>query len=365
MKSLTDNKRTAISLLIITIFLFTGCTEKNEEKSVTLIKMGGATMMTSMAAGTIDAMICWEPWNSLVFSEGIGEYLVNSSEIWPHHPCCILAADYNWYEKVGEEKGDDILKRVALAHLRANEWIDEALPKDSENHSKLLTYAKELTGKNESVIELANRNIDFDYDLDLTGIKTYADKLMEYGLFESSKWEASGYVSTDAYINSIVERKYIGWAKEHEADTNLSLPEEISLRIGYLSADLHHLTLFVAKEEGFFSDCNISVTLHDPFVNGAAEMQDGFKQDTIDIGYLGIAPAMIQGINANDFGKNDARINVIASVNYDGTAIMVRKGIGINSVKDLAGKRLAYPGPGTVQHFLALTACEKSGIKAL
>jgi NitT/TauT family transport system substrate-binding protein len=368
MKNLAYNKRTMIGLLTVTIFLsiyFTGCIGKNEEKSVTLIKLNGPAMMTSMEAGTIDAIIAWEPWPALAFSEGVGEYLTNSSEIWSHHPCCVLAADWNWYEEIGQERVDEILNYVTLAHLRATEWIAKALPKDSRNHSKLLNYAKELCGKDESVIELAIKNIDFDYNFDHAAINNYAERLMEYGLFDPSKWEESGYVSTAEYIDSTVDERYIDWAKEHKDDPNLSLTEEVSLRIGYLIADLHHLALFVAKEEGFYSDYNINVTLHDPFVNGAAEMQDGFKQNTIQVGYLGIAPAMIQGINANYFNKNDAKVKLIASVNYNGSALMVRKGSNINGIKDLAGKKVGIPGPGTVQYFLALIACEKSGIKAL
>jgi ABC-type nitrate/sulfonate/bicarbonate transport system substrate-binding protein len=32
-------------------------------------------------------------------------------------------------------------------------------------------------------------------------------------------------------------------------------------------------------------------------------------------------------------------------------------------MKDLEGKTLAYPGPGTVQHFLVLMAAEQDGAK--
>jgi len=129
---------------------------------------------------------------------------------------------------------------------------------------------------------------------------------------------------------------------------------EHEIIIGYLQADLHHLALFIALEKGWFEEEGLKITTR-VYQNGMAEM-DGFKAGEIDIGYLGIAPALIKKINAN------INITVVAAVNVNGSAIIVGKNSQIDSLEDLAGKNIAIPGYGTVQHFLLLLALEKTGL---
>lgn len=129
---------------------------------------------------------------------------------------------------------------------------------------------------------------------------------------------------------------------------------EAEIVIGYLEADLHHLALFVALEKGWFEEEGLKISTR-VYQNGMAEM-DGFKAGEIDIGYLGIAPALIKKINA------EINITVVAAVNVNGSAIIVGKNSQINSLEDLAGKNIAIPGYGTVQHFLLLLALEKVGL---
>jgi len=123
----------------------------------------------------------------------------------------------------------------------------------------------------------------------------------------------------------------------------------------------------VAWKEGWFAELNITVDAS-PFTNGAFEMNDGFNQNSIDVGYLGIAPAMIYGINENEFTTssadyNDARINIFSGVNYNGSALVVPRNSDISSVKDLAGKNVGFPGAGTVQYFVILMAAEAHGVE--
>jgi len=129
---------------------------------------------------------------------------------------------------------------------------------------------------------------------------------------------------------------------------------ESGIVIGYLEADLHHLALFVALEKGWFEEEGLKISTR-VYQNGMAEM-DGFKAGEIDIGYLGIAPALIKKINAN------INITVVAAVNVNGSAIIVSKDSRINDLEDLAGKNIAIPGYGTVQHFLLLLALERADL---
>lgn len=131
-----------------------------------------------------------------------------------------------------------------------------------------------------------------------------------------------------------------------------------TLRIGYLSKDLHQLALRVAIENGLFDRENITVELVQ-YGNGALEM-DGFLAGQIDMGYLGAAPALLKRIN------QDIMITILASVNLEGSAIMVSKSEydagHVTTIADLAGKGVYQPGPATVQNFLLRLALNQSGL---
>ncbi len=366
----------AIGLIVIAAMLSSGCFESDEGevKRIKLVKNGGQAMIDGMQSGTIDAMIGWEPWNANAIVEGYGYTYKNSSEIWSHHPCCVLAADYDWYDSVSN--ADEIMKRIAWVHMKTTEWINEAKSSDSANHTNLINHAMSFTGRNEDIIEYALLNIDFDYAIGVDGIKTYAQKLEDYEIFNEDRWSDSGYSNTDVYVDDVLDNQYITWAMNHALNTSeeISLDEPVEIRFGYLTADLHQLAFWVAWDEGWFEDVNVIVKESSSpqypreFQNGGYEMKEGFKLGEIDVGYLGTAPAMIFGINENDFTANsphylEATIKIIAGVNYDGSAIVIRSGLEVDSMKDLEGKTLAYPGSGTVQHFLVLTAAEQDGAK--
>jgi len=70
---------------------------------------------------------------------------------------------------------------------------------------------------------------------------------------------------------------------------------------------------------------------------------------------------IIHRINSNDFSTDDARVEVIAGMNNEGSIIVVAN--NITSLKDLSGKTVGFPGPGTIQHVLFLMAADKEGLK--
>ncbi len=133
-------------------------------------------------------------------------------------------------------------------------------------------------------------------------------------------------------------------------------PEKVKVRLGYLTADLHQLAYYVAQKNGWYEEAGIEV-IPVEYINGAFEM-DGFKAEEIDVGYLGTAPATIKHANL------DIPIQILAQANNEGSAIVVGKDKGIKSVKDLKGKNIGIPGPGTVQHFLLLKALDQAGLEA-
>ncbi|MDY6964554.1 MAG: ABC transporter substrate-binding protein [Halobacteriota archaeon] len=332
------------------------------QEPVKLVRMGGQDMVQRLGTGDIAGFIGWEPYNAEAVVEGNGKILMNSSEIWSHHPCCVVAYDYNWYESVGD--ANETLKRIAWVHMKSTEWINEAKDSNSSNHTKLIQHAENFTKRSPEVIEMALANIDFDYTTDAEGTETYIQKISEFGVFDESKWEQSGYQNASDYSTSLINDEYVNWAIENSnmPTDEIKLNETVDVRFGYLIEDLHQVAFWIAWQEGWFEDVGINVTVAQgaPFANGAFEMTKGFKQNEVDVGYLGIAPATVHRINSNDFSVDDARINVITGVNYIGSAIAVSE--EIDSMEDLAGETVGFPGKGTVQHLLFLTAAENAGL---
>jgi NitT/TauT family transport system substrate-binding protein len=352
-----------VLILMIVCAFSAGCIDTEpEEEPIKLVGRGGQDMVQQLGTCDIAGCIAWEPYPSEMIVKGVGEKLMDSDEIWSHHPCCIVAYDYNWYRS--NEDADEILNRVVWVHMKTTDWINEAKDQNSTNHTRLIKHAEEFTKRDPEVIEMALKNIDFDYNLDVDGIEGWIDKAIEYDLFEERRWEESGYRDAEDYTDSLIDERYIKWAMDNADKTKneITLNKTAEVRFGYLIEDLHHLAFWIALQEGWFEDAGINVIIAKgaPFQNGAFEMQQGFKRDEVDVGYLGIPPASIHRINTNDFSIDDARINVIAGVNYAGSAIVVGK--GIDSMEDLAGETVGTPGKGTIQHLLFLMAAEDAGL---
>ena len=132
------------------------------------------------------------------------------------------------------------------------------------------------------------------------------------------------------------------------------LKSKNSVRIGYLRGDLHQLSFFVASEKEWYKEEGLDIS--PSFYSNGVEEMDAFTSRSIDIGYLGIAPALLKRINAQ------TNIKIVAAVNYHGSAIIVPADSSLSSISDLEGKAIAIPGYGTVQNILLNMALEQSGI---
>ena len=128
--------------------------------------------------------------------------------------------------------------------------------------------------------------------------------------------------------------------------------EEKPIRIGYLQSDIHQLACWVAMEKGFYRKNGVDAKVAGIFRAGPEEMS-AFAAGALDMGYVGEAPATTAVAN------RVAKATVLAQVNTEGSAIMVKKGSPIKKPADLAGKTVAIPGHSTVQDFLLQKALYK------
>jgi NitT/TauT family transport system substrate-binding protein len=117
------------------------------------------------------------------------------------------------------------------------------------------------------------------------------------------------------------------------------------VRIAYLQSDIHQLPCWVALEKGFFEKEGVKVEVAGIFKAGP-ELMSAFAAGALDMGYVGVAPATTAVANKT------VKVVVLAQVNTEGSAIVVRKEGKIQNIPDLVGKSAAVPGHATVQDSL-------------
>jgi NitT/TauT family transport system substrate-binding protein len=124
------------------------------------------------------------------------------------------------------------------------------------------------------------------------------------------------------------------------------------IRVAYLQNDIHQLPCWVALEKGFFEKEGVKVEVAGIFKAGP-ELMSAFAAGDLDMGYVGVAPATTAVANKT------ARVVVLAQVNTEGSAIVVKKEGKIQSIPELVGKIVVIPGHSTVQDFLLRKALLK------
>ncbi len=129
------------------------------------------------------------------------------------------------------------------------------------------------------------------------------------------------------------------------------------VRLAYLQSDLHHLPAFVALHKGFFEQEGLKVEVSGIFKAGP-ELMSGFSAGSLDAGYVGLSPATVAVANKT------AEVKVIAQVNKNGSAIVVRKDTTNKDLSTLKGKVIAIPGHSTIQDFLLRKALSDSGLNS-
>lgn len=354
-------KRSLIFLFILLsfVFLWSGCSatkpaaeQKNAgpEKVVYLSQANPADMATKLAAGEIDGFIAWEPFNAQAVLGGQGRYLKQSGELWPDHPCCVLAVR----EGLTDQK---VLEALAWVHIKSTQFIN-----NPENREKVLQYAGEFTGKNESVVGESLKYIKFVEYPDTNQFRTYYHKLAQSGLLKKT-YADIGFKDEETFFrNFLFAEAYNNVKRELANDPEwrpTPLPAGTVLTIGYLNRDLHELAIYIGQKEGYYSQVGLvpgqNLKIRE-YANGVAVME-GFKAKELDASYLGGSPATLKRVN------DDIKIRIVAGANNEGSAIVVAPSSPIREIKDFAGKTIAVPAVGTVQYFVVDTALREAGLK--
>lgn len=114
-----------------------------------------------------------------------------------------------------------------------------------------------------------------------------------------------------------------------------------TVRLGFFP-NLTHAAALVGLEKGYFQKelGNVKLTAKE-FIAGTA-LNEAFAAGEIDIGYIGPGPAINGAVRG-------LPVQIIAGASNAGAVLVARKGAGIQSYKDLAGKKVAVPTLGNTQ----------------
>jgi NitT/TauT family transport system substrate-binding protein len=112
------------------------------------------------------AFIVWEPFNALSEYQNKTVPLALSGDIWPGHPCCVVATDNLFFSE-----HPDIAQKVVQIHQEATDWI-------VTHPTEAVAIAIDWLEMDDTPVNTAFNRIIFDYNLNVTGIEMYLDFLL-------------------------------------------------------------------------------------------------------------------------------------------------------------------------------------------
>lgn len=131
---------------------------------------------------------------------------------------------------------------------------------------------------------------------------------------------------------------------------------DTEVRIGYFP-NITHTQALVLKDQGkleekWQDEYEVSWT---SFNAGPAEVEAIFAGE-IDLGYIGPVPAI------NAYMKSQGDVQIIANATDAGAVLLKRSDSDIETIGDLAGKKVAVPQIGNTQHLCLLQLLEENGL---
>lgn len=140
------------------------------------------------------AFIAWEPFNAKAEYENKAVPLILSGDVWPNHPCCVVAAKNSFLDA-----HPDIVQKVIDIHREAEAWI-------VTHEEEALAIATDWLEMDETPVQTAMNRIIFDYNLNRTGLEMYLDFLIDQNILLPDKIPSN----TSAFLDSFINMAFIG-----------------------------------------------------------------------------------------------------------------------------------------------------------
>jgi NitT/TauT family transport system substrate-binding protein len=353
-----------VAVVIAAAVLLTGALDSPESKTIRYTDVPPVNQQAFIQQGQIDGGVSWEPFCSDSITNGTAKALLWSGEIWPEHPCCVVAVDGPFLAS-----NPDAVKAMLKAHMEASQWITDTVankstPDGQANYTLLLNIGSTFSNRNTTVVESALEHIVLDYKIQSAQIdyfKTFTEEYLKNGLIKNET-----IPDVDAFVNGFVDTSYLA-AAESVQPVAMGAPLT-TVRVGYLQGDLHQYARVVAENaevgallglgdrsvfEAYGIDTvNPSAMPGSGYPNGGAVMT-GFANKDMDVGYLGAPPALLNHANQN------IDVKIVALANKEGSALVVKNSVG--SINDLDGLLIGEPGVSSIQYLLLLKIADQYG----
>jgi NitT/TauT family transport system substrate-binding protein len=344
----------AVAAIVIVAAVAMALSTPAKSNAIYYLTVAPVNQKSQIDANLIDGGVSWEPYVSDSLVSESAHVMAWSNDIWPNHPCCVLAVKTPFLQN-----NPDLVARLVRADMDASEWISNALENPgSANYTALLSMGAAFSNRTTTVVAAAVAHTGYSYEMTpqvVDYFKLFTSEFINLGSLSNQTLNDRGYSNVSNFVNDFVNATVV-----EKAMTVTPSPTILgTVRLGYLNGDLHQFARVVAMNTSLwggvtaFEKYGVQVTSPAPYPNGPGVM-DGFATDTIDAGYLGAPPAILKRLNA------DTKITLVALANTEGSAIIAKA--GINTAQDLAGKVLGSPGPGTIQDLMLRVYAERNGL---
>jgi NitT/TauT family transport system substrate-binding protein len=129
------------------------------------------------------------------------------------------------------------------------------------------------------------------------------------------------------------------------------------LRLG-IFPNLTHAPGYVALGQGIFDEVMPNTKVEIAVFNSGTEAGEALLAGSIDATYIGPGPA------TSLYVESGGQVAVVSGAVSGGASLVIRKGSGIESPQDLAGKKVAVPGIGNTQDVALRTWLEANGLRS-
>ena len=245
----------------------------------------------------LDGGILWEPQYHYILSSDYFKGMATTNELFAGHTCCVIAG----YENYLKNHSDETVRFLA-AYIKAVDYINEA--KDDPTGTKyanLVAICKDnIHGLTEEVIKEALEGVVYAYsdnagtaDLNklINDIGTLSKDLTDLGGIKV-KLSDLGFVSYDDLASAFVDNSYLQQALTATGYSG----NKASITVAAIDGDIHQIAVQVAKNNGYFEEYGLDVTIK-ALPNGGGVAQDLLSGQS-DLGFMGAPPITSATINA-------------------------------------------------------------------
>lgn len=127
------------------------------------------------------------------------------------------------------------------------------------------------------------------------------------------------------------------------------------LRLGYF-LNLTHAVPIIGLDQGVYESALPGVDISTREFLAGPEAVTAMLAGSLDASYLGAGPVITAASRA------PGRLRIVAGANDAGAILVARAGSGIDSVADLDGKSVAFPGYGNTQDLALRLVLEQAGL---